>query len=75
MNCLGDLPLLHPVWRVSPASPSRDFSFIHSVTFVHSENGLSALGWVTACSPGVTLHINGSGHPHPIQFFIKETSM
>jgi hypothetical protein len=43
MDCSRDLPLLHPLWWVLSLLQEISF-FIHSITFLHPEDGLQALG-------------------------------
>jgi hypothetical protein len=40
----GYLPLLHPVWWVLPLLHQEISFFIHSITFLHPEDGLRPLG-------------------------------
>ncbi len=53
MDCSGDPPLLHPVWCVLPLLHQEISFFIHSITFLHPEDGLRPLGGLTPWDRGV----------------------
>jgi hypothetical protein len=50
---MDDLPLLHPVWWVLPLLHQQISFFIHSITFLHPEDGLRAIRGVSPWEQGV----------------------